>query len=293
MDKINLFLSRISSRIQPVLNQFPILLRIKEWLKRQYFFGWRGRDTDVYLISYPKSGRTWVRVMLGKVICEQSGISDKEVLNTYTLTKNAGGPVVQFNHDGTDAEYARPYHTLQVSRSVYQGKKIILLTRDPRDLLVSNYYQATKRDHAYQGDLSSFVRSPRHGIKKIIRFYQNWQQVSLADTDLMHLRYEDIHQDPARALQNILDFIGLEIDDDQTIKTAVSFASFEHMKKMEKNKYFDKKSMRPGDEGDEDSYKVRKGKVGGYDEELSQEDLDYIYRILEEAGSPFYPEILP
>jgi len=293
MDKISLFLSRISSRIQPLLNRFPVLLRFKEWFKRLYFFGWRGRDTDVYLISYPKSGRTWVRVMLGKVICEKSGISDKEVLNTYELTNHAGGPVIQFNHDGTDTEYARPYQTLQVSHSEYDGKKVILLTRDPRDLLVSNYHQATKRDNAYHGDLSSFIHSDRHGIKKIIRFYQNWQQVSLPDTEFMHLRYEDIHQDPAKALQNILDFIGLEAENDQTINTAVSFASFDNMKKMERNKYFDKKSMRPGDEEVENSYKVRKGKVGGYDEELSREDLEYIHRLLAEADSPYYPDILP
>jgi len=45
--------------------------------------------------------------------------------------------------------------------------------------------------------------------------------------------------------------------------------------------------MQPGDTNDEESYKVRKGKVGGYLEYLSQDDMNFINQVIKEAGHPF------
>ena len=38
------------------------------------------------------------------------------------------------------------------------------------------------------------------------------------------------------------------------------------------------------DENDPDAYKVRKGKVGGYQDELSPVDVEYCNRVLERLG---------
>jgi hypothetical protein len=46
--------------------------------------------------------------------------------------------------------------------------------------------------------------------------------------------------------------------------------------------------MIPGDKKDQSSFKVRQGKVGGYVQELSEDDLDYINKVIEENGAPFY-----
>ena len=292
MDKVRLLISRMSTRIQPHLNQVPVLLRLKEAVKRLYFLRWRGKHTEIYIVSYPKSGRTWLRLLLGKVVCDIFGVSDKEALDTYNLTKELAVPCVQFTHDGTDNEYARAFSDLRISRSVFKDNKVVLLTRDPRDLLVSNYYQSTKRENVFDEDLSSFVRSDKHGIRKIQRFYSIWHEEAQDRENFLHLRYEELHRNPQKVLKELLHFIGLEQVKEDFVQSAVSFASFGNMKNMEREHYFNKVSMRPADVEDENSYKVRKGEIGGYDEELSEDDLVCIERVLKEYGSPFYPDLI-
>ncbi len=47
------------------------------------------------------------------------------------------------------------------------------------------------------------------------------------------------------------------------------------MKKMEASKQYDPKLLQPGDVNDPESYKVRRGKVGGFSDYLKGSDLEY------------------
>ena len=53
---------------------------------------------------------------------------------------------------------------------------------------------------------------------------------------------------------------------------ALEFSRFENMQKLEAAGAFDSKILHPGDVRDPESFKVRRGKVGGYREYLSAED---------------------
>lgn len=75
---------------------------------------------------------------------------------------------------------------------------------------------------------------------------------------------------------------------EEVIENAVNFGKFDNLKKMEGKKEFSETIMQPGDEKDSESYKVRKGKVGGYVDYLSQEDIDYMDKVIAEMGCPFY-----
>ena len=46
--------------------------------------------------------------------------------------------------------------------------------------------------------------------------------------------------------------------------------------------------MKPGNKNDPNSFRTRKGKVGGYKDELSQEDQDYIDNQVKENLDLFY-----
>ena len=45
--------------------------------------------------------------------------------------------------------------------------------------------------------------------------------------------------------------------------------------------------MRPGTDSDEDSFKVRRGIVGGYTRYMSPDDIQYVNAVIQEFGSPF------
>jgi hypothetical protein len=245
------------------------------------------RPTDVYIISYPKSGRTWLRVLIGKAICLTYRLPDEMMLDTHKLTTTAGLLRTHFVHDYSEILSGLHYRRLPAHKGEYASKKVIFIVRDIKDTLVSSYFQATKRTYKFKGTISEFVRSETYGVKKIVAFYNVWYNNQTVPKDFLLLRYEDMHHNPAEALVKALRFMGLEPIEDRIVQEAVAFASFNNMKKMEAGGYFNDPKMRPGDAKDEESYKVRKGVVGGYTTYLSEEDIQYIDQAIEEMGCPF------
>jgi len=59
------------------------------------------------------------------------------------------------------------------------------------------------------------------------------------------------------------------------------------MQKLEAAGAFDSKILHPGDVRDPESFKVRRGKVGGYREYLSVEDQQYAANALAELDPRF------
>ena len=76
-------------------------------------------------------------------------------------------------------------------------------------------------------------------------------------------------------LTKLLEYFELPIDPD-LVKEAVEFSSFSNMKKMESQRKFKNKRIEPYDPHNLNSVKVRKGRVGGHKQDLSQEDLQWV-----------------
>ena len=138
----------------PALRDSPLLLRLRR--ATAYLHYRVGAETwlnpRAAVISHPKSGRTWLRLML-----DQLGI---------------GG--VRFSHAGSTEEASITSRRLRHGVRWWNGKRVLLLIRDPRDTAVSFYFQATRRSHVYSGKLGDFLRDPRFGIERIIQFDLLW-----------------------------------------------------------------------------------------------------------------------
>jgi hypothetical protein len=100
------------------------------------------------------------------------------------------------------------------------------------------------------------------------------------------VRYEDLHENPHHELRRVLDFLGVS-HRDEVINEAVNCCSFEKMRNLEKTQQFDMK-LKPANPEDEESYKTRKGKVGGFVEYLNEQEIAYINRLINETLSDFY-----
>ncbi len=244
-------------------------------------------EPDTYLISYHKSGRTWLRVLIGKALAERWGYGDEDVLRAPGLAREHGVDTLAWTHDGSAALDERRYWELNADKSRFRDKKVIFLTRDIRDLIVSSYYAMKKRDRQFEGSLSDFVRSDIFGVRRILTFYKHWQDSQDIPAAFLHISYEEMHAAPAATLVKVLDFINAADVDRSIIETSVEFARFENMRHMEETDFFGSGVLRPKDPSDPESFKVRKGRVGGYTSELSDADLAYIDRAVAEMGSPF------
>lgn len=225
------------------------------------------KHKDVVVVSFPKTGRTWLKVILDK-------------LGLYFL----------YTHDETPNASRVSYRELSKDKSVFRNNKVIFLVRDPRDAVVSNYFQAKNREYCYKGTLSDFIRDEKHGIEKILHFYNNWYEQKQVKNILI-LTYEDLRKNTKKEIKRILGFIG-DKKSDNKIENAISFASFDNMKKLERKGFFSKYyggTLTPGKKDDKNSYKVRKGKVGGYHEHMSKEDIEFCNKKMKKLPNPFYP----
>jgi len=241
----------------------------------------------VAIVSFPKSGRTWLRMLIGRALCQRYGLPEALVLETFELTRAAGILPTIFSHDGTSNTEGRHFRRLDRSKRAYRGKRVLLLCRDPRDTVISCFFEATKRKGVYGGTLSEFLRDPHYGIEKIVTFYELWDAARAVPEDLLIVSYEGMHADPGKVLRETLAFLGASDMPEQIITDAIDYGRFDNMRRLEQSGSLGEGSrMRPGDASDASSYKTRKGKVGGFAETLSPEDLAYSNRVLAEHACP-------
>jgi hypothetical protein len=240
------------------------------------------------LVSFPKSGRTWLRAMLGRALCRRYGLPEALLLDTYGLTRAAGLAPAVFSHDGSSHTEARHWRRLERDKSEYRAKRVLFLARDPRDVVVSGYFQATRRRDLFRGGMSDFVRDPRHGIRKVMVFYQLWSESRGVPRSFRAVSYEALHADPAKTLRGVLEFLGAEAMTSEIVSDAVEFSRFENLKRMEAEGRFASSRLSPGDPADAESFKVRKGRVGGHEAYLDPADLAYCNRVIEELACPLF-----
>jgi hypothetical protein len=115
-----------------------------------------------------------------------------------------------------------------------------------------------------------------------------WVDNSHIPDDFLLMTYEEIHSDPLGGFGEMLAFVGIDADP-RAMKSAVKESSFQKMKKMELQGSLNEPWMKPGSKKSENSMKIRKGTVGGYKEELSQEDIKYLNNVIRNTLSPRFP----
>jgi len=265
----------------------------------------RGREefrkfqkADCVIVSFGKSGRTWLRVMLSRFYQLKHGLPDYNLIVFDNLhAKNRDIPLIFFTHDN----YLKDFTGHADSKKDYYRKKVVLLVRDPRDVVVSQYFQWKYRMHpwkkrlnkypAHGSDISEyqFAMDQNQGLPKIVDFFNLWANEAGEIDQLLVVRYEDMRRDTAQVLGKILDFIGSPASPEE-LQDVVNFSSMENMKKMEQKRTFwpSGSRMAPGDRKNPDSFKVRRGKVGGFSDYFDEDQVNTIEQLLQQTLQPVY-----
>jgi hypothetical protein len=246
-------------------------LRLKRDLRDAAWLG----DADAVVISYPKSGRTFVRAMLARIYKRQFGIDERALLEFPSLRRApAGAPPVLFSHGG---DAMRRPDQIHVNPADYLHKKVVLIARHPGDIAVSRYHHLKhrSRDVARQRlaeqPLENFVWTEQGGIPSIVTFLNQFAALH----GVTILRYEEFLSDPGATLRKLAEAVGLKVSSED-IADAVEFGSLPNLKKLEHEGYFTSSRLRRARKGDEASGKVRKGTSGGYREQLGEEEASRI-----------------
>lgn len=251
--------------------------------------------TDVLFVSHAKSGRTWLRVLISQVWHLTRGVPADQLLHQGNFKQlDAAIPDVFFTSD-----YNEPGPIRRRLPRIAQDKRLALMMRDPRDIAVSYFFQQTKRSNervrARLGiprqlkdlDLEQFVLSERYGLASVIDFMNRWQAHANEHPRALILRYEDVCARPAKELGRTMRFLG-DPAPAEAIEAAVEFGSFARLKEKERSQFFDSERMRPTNASDPDSFKVRRGKIGGYRDYFSPHTIARMDAMVRERLSPVY-----
>ena len=253
---------------------------------------------DAVVVSFGKSGRTWLRVMISRLYQQVYDLPPNIVIgfdNFHNL--DARIPRLFFSHDN----YLGDYTGNTESKSYFRDKKVLLLVRDPRDVAVSQYFQWRHRmrpgnkllngypPHGADCSPFEFVCHDGGGMPKIIRFMNLWAREKHNLRDFSLVRYEDMRADPHRILTDVARFLEIPATQ-QHIADAVAYAAYENMKKMEAGDGFRMGGgrMAPRDRSNPDSFKVRRAKVGGYRDYFDDQQVSRIDAMMAATLDPDY-----
>jgi hypothetical protein len=229
--------------------------RIRDW--------YVARSTDAFLLSFPKCGRTWLRLLVGRAVARHFGVEGVSLLAMDQFPDHRRGiPKIRAGHD--DDPHRKLPHELQTSKASFGPTKVVLLVRDPRDVIVSLYFHESRRERRDVGDIETFALRSPGPFDTLLRYYRIWEENRRAPAAFLLVRYEDLQADTARELRRVLSFVGLGDIRHDTVADAVAFASFDSMRRLELDDAFGTVQLRPGSRGDTESFKTRRGVVGGY-----------------------------
>nr|WP_319564636.1 sulfotransferase domain-containing protein [uncultured Rhodoferax sp.] len=237
--------------------------------------------SSFYLCSFQKSGRTWLRYLLANYLNLQFQLGLPIDFRTFfqliphdILDEEKGVGVYNYYDD-------QRFPLILASHDVYTtekfvDKKIIFLVRSAFDTVVSRYFQHAHvftPDRSWKGSLKDFIRAPE-GIPAYCTHLNSWSEFLVNNNAAHTLSYEAMHRDISATVRGVLEFMDIPVDE-ANLAQAVALSSFDAMKEMET------KTKVPGvnfnfTSGDADSARVRKGKVGGYRDDLDADDIAHI-----------------
>src|SRR5690242_20520234 len=210
------------------------------------------RHADAVIISFPKSGRTFVRAMLSRIFQRRFGIDERRLLEFPMLRSAAPDvPRLLFTHAG---DAMRTADEIRLDPSDYEHCRVVLLARHPGDVAVSRYHHLKhrSRDRARrrlaEQPLQSFVWSEQGGIPAIVRFMNQWAELARGRKNVGIVRYEDFLAEPTMALRDLASKIGLNVDA-ADIADAAEFGALGNLKQREREGYFQSGRLRAAKKG--------------------------------------------
>jgi len=210
---------------------------------------------DVFIVSYPKSGITWFRVMAAAALY---GADPEYLPNTLFdwLVPELMDPI-----------YYKRWQTPMLFKTHElpnpKFRRVVYLVRDGRDVIVSYYHflKALGEDV----DFATMVQpdykiSPCPWAAHVAAWLANPHQA-----EMLMIRYEDLKSDAVEELRRFCSFVGISRPD-HLLKLVAENSSFQRMRAKEVREGF---HTFPRDKAF-----VRRGVVGSFKDEMPKDALE-------------------
>jgi hypothetical protein len=184
---------------------------------------------DTFLVSYPKSGNTWVRFLLANLLYPNETVGFSNInrllpapgVSSKRFLKALPRPRILKSHEPFDARF----------------KKVIYLVRDPRDVVVSEYHFNIKKRYIETSlSLEQFVKPFLAGETSSYGSWwehaASWIGARQGNPAFLLVRYEDLLAEPVPETAKIAAFLGINADGAR-LQAAVDRSSADRMRKLE------------------------------------------------------------
>jgi|APTNR8051073442_1049403.scaffolds.fasta_scaffold03062_2 hypothetical protein len=265
----------------------------------------KAERAGLIIIGHPKSGNTWLKAMLSRLYQVRYGLPSNLINGSDEMSRrNAAIPRFAatngyYSYEGIIGRKL----AVDAPPNVLRQKPVMLLARNPCDIAVSWYFQFTKRQSAQKQELINhfiskpidrhtiqmweFVRHSEIGLPFLIDYLNTWRQNISALDNALIIRYEDLRSDTAVTLRKIAGLMG-EPFDDREIDEAVQFGSFENLRSLEAQGHFRQGGLDLRNANDPESFKVRRGKVGGFRDYFTPDQASELEELVRQRLSPAF-----
>ncbi len=220
------------------------------------------RASDVFLVSYPRSGNTWLRFLVGNLVWPSEPLSFLDLQHKVPDIYKTQAHVLDRMRSPRYLKSHEPY------RPAYRN--VIYLVRDPRDVLVSYYhYQAKFRLIPKEYPLDEFAgRFLDGGVDSYgpwNEHIRSWLGARNDSKGFLWLRYEDLQTDAISCLRQICRMLDVERSDEE-LATVQELSSFGRMQALEVRQH---DLWEPTKGTNSEDRFIRSGRAGQWEEVLS------------------------
>jgi hypothetical protein len=244
---------------------------------------------DAAIVGFPKCGNTWYSALIRHLLIERYGL-DCSKMGRLFVSDLGLWPFFKLPHvvPRIYQSHCMPFPSetelrgMKESLAALSDVPMVILIREHKDALVSYFMHLAYRDPGapYSGSIADFVRSPIFGVEKFVKYYNSLIECRMAGQAPTILRsYEDLWFDAPGALDEDCRFFGIDGVRRDLLLRIVDACSFQNMRKMELTATQETTAV-PGLFRSHNehlhAFKVRKGGVGNWRENLSLEDAAYL-----------------
>ncbi|KAM9353901.1 sulfotransferase family 2, cytosolic sulfotransferase 3 isoform 2-T2 [Symphorus nematophorus] len=231
-------------------------------------------DTDVFAVTYPKSGTIWMQEILPLVL------NGGDLTPIHTIPNWDRVPWLEENRLAVVVDQLTspralvthfPYHIMPPSFHASKAK-VIYVMRNPMDVMVSSYYFHQMAGFLQDpGTFDEFMDKFLEGkvlFGKWTDHLKSWRHTDLGDR-IMYITYEEMVKDLPAALRTMSAFLGSNLNE-EVIQKIAEHCSFKTMKANNMSNF----SLVPKVLMDSDkSPFLRKGVSGDWKNHFSSEQL--------------------
>jgi Sulfotransferase domain len=212
-----------------------VLAQIKYAIKYALGMDRAGRNFTVYpddtfLVSYPKSGNTWVRFLLANLLHPEETLGFDNInrllpapgVSSKRFLRKLPRPRILKSHEPFDVRF----------------RKVIYLVRDPRDVAVSEYHFDLKKRYidptlSLEDFVKRFIAGQTAGYGSWWEHAAGWIAARHGNPAFLLVRYEDLLSDSIAETARIAAFLGIHAGPERLQET-VERSSADRMRKLEK-----------------------------------------------------------